>query len=240
MTPMTIDVNVLRVFTDADGKFGNPLGVVSAGAVPSADRQRIATELGYSETAFIEDPMPGFGSARVEIFTPALELLFAGDSAVGAAWWLRDLGTPIRNLQLHAGVVEVHYTGDLTTVEMFAEWTPEFALHEFNSPHDVTDADPGDFSRWFSALPVGVGRRIGWAHTISGLRAGAGCGGGRGDQCCCDTHHGLSEPRSHHHSGQGFGDLYLVETQRVGSARWSGHSRRAVAYYVMRAPKGRI
>ena len=149
MTPMTIDVNVLRVFTDADGKFGNPLGVVSAGAVPSADRQRIATELGYSETAFIEDPMPGFGSARVEIFTPALELVFAGDSAVGAAWWLRDRGTPIRNLQLHAGVVEVHYTGDLTTVEVFAEWTPEFALHEFNSPHDVTDADPGDFSDGF-------------------------------------------------------------------------------------------
>ena len=25
----------------------------------------------------------------------------------------------------------------------------EFALHEFNSPHDVTDADPGDFSDGF-------------------------------------------------------------------------------------------
>ncbi|HET9566187.1 MAG TPA: PhzF family phenazine biosynthesis protein, partial [Mycobacterium sp.] len=27
---MAIDVTVLRVFTDADGRFGNPLGVVDA------------------------------------------------------------------------------------------------------------------------------------------------------------------------------------------------------------------
>ena len=43
---MAIDVTVLRVFTDPDGKFGNPLGVVDAGTVDPADRQRIATELG--------------------------------------------------------------------------------------------------------------------------------------------------------------------------------------------------
>ena len=30
---MAIDVTVLRVFTDADGKFGNPLGVVDASTV---------------------------------------------------------------------------------------------------------------------------------------------------------------------------------------------------------------
>lgn len=143
---MTTEVNVLRVFTDADRKFGNPLGVVLAGAVLAKDRQRIAAELGYSETVFIEDPTPGFGSVRAEIFSPALELLFAGHPAVGAAWWLRERGTPIRSLQLRAGVVEVHYASDLTTVEVLAEWTPEFALHELNSPQDVVDADPEDYA----------------------------------------------------------------------------------------------
>ena len=58
---MATEVNVLRVFTDADGKFGNPLGVVSAGAAPAKDRQRIAAELGYSDTIFIDDPTPGLG-----------------------------------------------------------------------------------------------------------------------------------------------------------------------------------
>ena len=40
---MAIDVTVLRVFTDRDGRFGNPLGVVDAATVASADRQRVAT-----------------------------------------------------------------------------------------------------------------------------------------------------------------------------------------------------
>jgi len=143
---MTTEVNVLRVFTNDDGEFGNSLGVVCAGAAPAKDRQRIATELGYSETIFVEGPPPGFGSVRAEIFTPALELLFAGHPAVGAAWWLRERGIPIRTLQLRAGVVEVHYESELTTVEVFAQWTPEFALHELDSPQDVLDADPEDYS----------------------------------------------------------------------------------------------
>ena len=143
---MATEVNVLRVFTDADGQFGNLLGVVAARAAPAKDRQRIAAELGCSDTIFIEDPTPGFASVRAEIFTPAVDLLFAGHPAIGAAWWLRQRGTPIRSLQLRAGVVEVHYVGDLVTVEAFAEWTPEFALHELTSPQDVVDAGPDDYS----------------------------------------------------------------------------------------------
>jgi predicted PhzF superfamily epimerase YddE/YHI9 len=143
---MTTEVNVLRVFTDAGGKFGSPLGVVSAVAVLAKERQRIAAELGLSEAIFIEGSAPGAGSVRGEIFTPTLELLFAGHPALGAAWWLRERGTPIRSLQLRAGVVEVHYAPDLTTVEVCAEWTPEFALHELDSPQDVVDADPEDYA----------------------------------------------------------------------------------------------
>ncbi len=45
---MAINVTVLRVFTDPDGNHGNPLGVVDNSTVAPEDRQRIATELGYS------------------------------------------------------------------------------------------------------------------------------------------------------------------------------------------------
>jgi len=147
---MTTEVSVLRVFTDSDGEFGNPVGVVPADAVPAKYRQRLATQLGYSETIFIEEPPPGGGSARVEIFTPALEVLFAGSPAVAAAWWLRERGTPIRSLQLRAGVVEVRYDAGLTTVEVFADWTPEFALHQLDSPPEVVCADPEDYSDDFA------------------------------------------------------------------------------------------
>ena len=104
---MAVEVSVLRVFTSPEGEFGNPLGVVDAAAVDPADRQRLATELGYSETIFIDIPEPGATTARAHIFTPATELPFAGHPTVGAAWWLRDRGTPVRTLSVPAGLVQV-------------------------------------------------------------------------------------------------------------------------------------
>ena len=93
---MGIDVTVLRVFTDQDGNFGNPLGVVDAGRVEPADRQRLATELGYSETVFIDIPAAGSTTAHATIYTPLIQIAFAGHPTVGAAWWLRKNGTPHR------------------------------------------------------------------------------------------------------------------------------------------------
>ena len=142
---MAIDVTVLRVFTDAAGNFGNPLGIVDATAAPPADRQRIATELGYSETVFIDLPASDSTTAHTRIFTPETELPFAGHPTVGTAWWLRDRGTPIRTLQVPAGIVQIRYEGDLTGIVVRAEWSPEFAIHDLPSVDDVVTADPADY-----------------------------------------------------------------------------------------------
>jgi len=82
---MSIDVTVLRVFTDAQGDFGNPLGVVDAATVAPEYRQRLATQLGYSETVFIDLPSAGSSTAHARIYTPLTELPFAGHPTVGAA-----------------------------------------------------------------------------------------------------------------------------------------------------------
>ena len=142
---MAIDVTVLRVFTDPDGKFGNPLGVVDASAVDPADRQRIATELGYSETIFIDVPEQGASTAHARIFTPVTELPFAGHPTVGASWWLREKGIPIHTLRVPAGVVQVSYDGDLTAVSARSEWAPEFAIHDLDSTDELVAADPADY-----------------------------------------------------------------------------------------------
>ena len=142
---MAIDVTVLRVFTDPDGKFGNPLGVVDASTVDPADRQRIATELGYSETVFIDVPEQGASTAHARIFTPATELPFAGHPTVGASWWLREKGIPIHTLRVPAGVVQVSYDGDLTAIRARAEWAPEFAIHDLASTDELLAADPADY-----------------------------------------------------------------------------------------------
>src|SRR3954470_14600084 len=142
---MTVDVTVLRVFTDARGNFGNPLGVVDAASVPAGERQRIATELGYSETIFIDLPADGSTTAHARIFTLATELPFAGHPTVGAAWWLRDRGTPIRTLQVPAGIVQIAYDEELTSVSARSEWAPDFAIHELESTEELLAADPADY-----------------------------------------------------------------------------------------------
>ncbi len=81
---------VLRVFTTDDAG-GNHLGVVTdVTGLSEQTMQEIAADLGYSKTIFI-DWRQG-GTPRVRIFTPAVELPFAGHPLVGAAWLLTSLG----------------------------------------------------------------------------------------------------------------------------------------------------
>lgn len=75
----TLDVFTDRRFT------GNPLAVVfDADALDAATMQRIAREFGHPETVFLLRPEAG-GTARIRIFTPAMELPFAGHPTVGTA-----------------------------------------------------------------------------------------------------------------------------------------------------------
>jgi predicted PhzF superfamily epimerase YddE/YHI9 len=142
---MTIDVAVLRVFTDSAGNFGNPLGVVDAATVEPDQRQHLAAQLGYSETIFVDLPAAGAATAHARIYTPLTELPFAGHPTVGASWWLRATGTPIRTLQVPAGVVQVSYDEDVTAISARSEWAPEFAIHDLETLDDLATADAADF-----------------------------------------------------------------------------------------------
>jgi predicted PhzF superfamily epimerase YddE/YHI9 len=142
---MGIDVTVLRVFTDPDRNFGNPLGVVDAGQVEPQDRQQLAAQLGYSETIFVDLPTAGATTAHATIHTPRTEIPFAGHPTVGASWWLREQGMPINTLQVPAGIVQVSRDGDLTAISARAEWAPEFAIYDLDSLDDLLSADPADF-----------------------------------------------------------------------------------------------
>lgn len=142
---MAIDVTVLRVFTDRDGKFGNPLGVVDASTVDPSDRQRVATELGYSETVFVDVPDAGSSTAHARIFTPTVELPFAGHPTVGASWWLREKGFPLNTLQVPAGIVQVSYEDGVSAVNARSEWASEFAIYELSSVEELEAADAADY-----------------------------------------------------------------------------------------------
>ncbi|MBA2282124.1 MAG: PhzF family phenazine biosynthesis protein [Acidimicrobiia bacterium] len=110
---------LLDVFTDR--RFtGNQLAVFpDGGSVPEGLRQDIAREIGFSETVFVDPPShPTAGDARIRIFTPAVELPFAGHPVLGTAVALgveRSLpGGSVVTLECGVGPVPVELSADGT------------------------------------------------------------------------------------------------------------------------------
>jgi predicted PhzF superfamily epimerase YddE/YHI9 len=133
------ELHVLRVFTGAAGEQGNPLGIFLEGReVPAGARQGIATELGYSETVFVDDSDRG----EIQLFTPAAEIPFAGHPTVGTAWLLAREGRPVEVLRPPPGAVDVRYGEELTYVAAPAEWCPPFEYVEHQDPAAIEALDP--------------------------------------------------------------------------------------------------
>jgi trans-2,3-dihydro-3-hydroxyanthranilate isomerase len=76
---------------------GNPLAVVyDADALPTEAMQAMAREFNLSETVFVlpvsEAGRAGGADYRLRIFTPSVELPFAGHPSIGGAWSAREDG----------------------------------------------------------------------------------------------------------------------------------------------------
>ncbi len=146
------DLRVLRVFTDADGSGGNPLGVHLAGAaVPPVHRQAEAARLGFSETVFVDDPERGV----VDIRTPTMPLPFAGHPLVGVGWLLAREGAGPAVLRPPAGAVPTWTEGPRRWIRGRAAWAPPMVLWACASPAEV---------ECLEGPPPGVGFAYCWAY----------------------------------------------------------------------------
>jgi PhzF family phenazine biosynthesis protein len=85
----------LAAFT-TDPAGGNPAGVWIGDALPPAEEmQRIAADVGYSETAFLAPDDDGDpGRYRVRYFSPLAEVAFCGHATVAAGVALSERGAP--------------------------------------------------------------------------------------------------------------------------------------------------
>lgn len=100
-----MDVSRIAAFSDGNTG-GNPAGVVIGETLPDAvDMQRVAAEVGFSETAFAAPEGDGW---RVRYFSPESEVPFCGHAtiALGAAL-VRKFGDGVFKLTLNQADITV-------------------------------------------------------------------------------------------------------------------------------------
>jgi predicted PhzF superfamily epimerase YddE/YHI9 len=141
---MSILANVVDVFVDDDGRYGNPLGIIWASSSTRKHEQQIAADLGFSETIFV-DGVDGVATAR--IFTPTQELPFAGHPTVGLAAWLHRNGDEVKWITVPAGSVAVRFEGERAFVTAMAEWTPQFEFQQLDSADELAAVDPDAYAQ---------------------------------------------------------------------------------------------
>jgi PhzF family phenazine biosynthesis protein len=128
--PQTTGILRYTAFTDTpDG--GNPAGVVlDASALDAAQMQRIAADLGYSESAFVvARPDGGYD---VRYFSPEAEVPFCGHATIATAVALAERdGAGPRVFHTQAGLVPIETQGEpgavtatLTSVAPHTEAAP--------------------------------------------------------------------------------------------------------------------
>ncbi|GGD33594.1 PhzF family phenazine biosynthesis protein [Sinisalibacter lacisalsi] len=106
------DYLVYDVFT-ARRHGGNPLAILpDARALPEDELQAIAREFNLSETVFLYPPENPAHTARLRIFTPTMEVPFAGHPTIGAAAMLAEAGLgPDMVLELGIGPLAARAAG---------------------------------------------------------------------------------------------------------------------------------
>ena len=99
---------VVDVFTDVP-LAGNQLAVFTdARDLDELTMQALAKEMNFAETVFVLPPSSDQADVRIRIFTPALELPFAGHPTLGSAFVLGGpLSKIVIRLETAAGVVPV-------------------------------------------------------------------------------------------------------------------------------------
>ncbi|MBT8408453.1 MAG: PhzF family phenazine biosynthesis protein, partial [Alphaproteobacteria bacterium] len=113
---------------------GNPLAVIpDASALPEDRLQKIAREFNFSETTFVYPPQDARHTARVRIFTPTMEVPFAGHPTIGTAIALCDLGRG-SDLVLELGVGPIPCRVDAGAAEFIT-------THPLQVTHSIDVAD---------------------------------------------------------------------------------------------------
>ncbi len=151
---MRLPFHTLDVFTQQTFG-GNPLGVFpDAAHLPTDLMQRIAGEMNLSETVYLGPPETPSGTARVRIFTPKVEVPFAGHPTVGTAIFLAGrLPKPDAGARAGVRLVLEENVGPVPVEVRFEGGRPVFACF---TTAQLSEHRPSPHSRAELAAMVGL------------------------------------------------------------------------------------
>jgi trans-2,3-dihydro-3-hydroxyanthranilate isomerase len=168
---------IADVFTDVPFA-GNQLAVFTdAREIPEARLQALAREINFSETVFVY-PAAGDGHARMRIFTPAVELPFAGHPVLGTAF---VLGGPLQLeelwLETGAGTVPVRLERDGSRIAFGWMRQPPFSFEPYDRAAELLAVigveEPGLPVELYRQGPGHVLVELGSPEAVAALRPNA-------------------------------------------------------------------
>ena len=144
---------------------GNQLAVVrNAGGLSDMEMQKITREMNYSETTFILSKEQRDGGYDVRIFTPAMEVPFAGHPTLGTAYIIQReiIREPVEivNLNLKVGRIPVTfiYSDGEPDVLWMRQVKPVFGRTvEASAILEMLGLDEGDIEEGFPIEEVSTG-----------------------------------------------------------------------------------
>ncbi len=158
-----MEIQRLAAFADGD-RGGNPAGVVIGDVLPDVDvMQRVAAEVGYSETAFAaRSEAVGEARWRVRYFSPEAEVPFCGHAtiALGAALAMRHGSTTYElTLNEFAISVEGQSEGSRLSAALRSPPTRSAAASDDRvaAALDLFGLDPGDLDPRIPVAEVHAG-----------------------------------------------------------------------------------
>jgi len=113
--------------------------------------QTIAAELGFSETVFID--WMDEGTPHVRIFTPAIEMPFAGHPLVGSAWVLASLG-PGTVTEMTCGVGSIPFRSDADSAWIDTPLVSDVRVADDGAEIAAAAGLPEPSRAWWAMMPL--------------------------------------------------------------------------------------
>lgn len=138
-------IDIIRVFTDTQNKFGNPVGLVldDVKKIGAIKRQQLAKDCGLSEIVFIND----IPSGNLSIYNPQDECPFAMHATLGAAWYISHvLHSPISYIISGNVQTATWEKDDIVWVKARLDVIPQWNLRRMESPDEIENLDRNKLS----------------------------------------------------------------------------------------------